>query len=471
MRKNKRNTIFIFFVFISLIYSQNVLAAIKLANIFTDNMVLQRNDEVPIWGWSEPHKQITIKTSWNNETYETKVDKDGAWKIKVKTPSAGGPYQVLFSGDGKDTLNNVLIGDVWFCGGQSNMVMPVKGFRNMPVLHANKIILNGKNPQIRLVTIRHTPASTPQNNVRMTGWSEATPSRVANFSAVAWCYGRMLQKHLGIPFGLINCSRSGSIVEEWMSSQALENFKDLKLKLYNHKRSSLYNGMLHPLIGFAIKGMVWYQGSSNMPESENYHLLFPAMVRQWRKEWGIGTFPFYYVQIAPYAYQNYKEKYASFNSAFLRDAQRKDLDSIPNSGMAILTDVGSYDIVHPPQKEIVGKRLGYIALHGTYGFKGIGYEGPLYDKLTVKDSVAIVYFKHSGNGLTSYYKPLQLFEVAGSDKRFYPAKASISGQTVKVYSPKVKHPVAVRYAFKNYVKGRLYNSYGLPASSFRTDNW
>jgi Domain of unknown function (DUF303). len=285
---------------------------------------------------------------------------------------------------------------------------------------------------------------------------------------------------LDVPVGLICCSYSGSNAEAWMSSGMLKDFPEIKIpqksdsiKEPNRTPILLFNGMLNPIIGYSIKGCIWYQGESNYDRPDQYEKLFPTMVKEWRTLWGQGDFPFYYAQIAPYNYVQLPpyRKGGKYNSAFLRDAQRKSMDKIPNSAMAVLLDIGEENNIHPANKEVGGKRLAYLALAKTYGIKGFGYASPSYESLTVKDSVATVTFQNIPNGLTSFDKRLSNFEVAGADKKFYPANAVLGRKSVSVSSPMVKKPVAVRYAFKDFVVGDLFGTEGLPASSFRTDDW
>jgi sialate O-acetylesterase len=245
------------------------------------------------------------------------------------------------------------------------------------------------------------------------------------------------------------------------------------IKEVSRTPTTLYNAMMSPIIGYGIKGAIWYQGESNYSNPAQYDSLFVTMVDTLRAKWKIGTFPFYYAQIAPYDYAQLPpyNKGGKYNSAFLRDVQRIDEDKIPNDGMAVLMDIGQQATIHPPDKKPVGMRLAYLALAKTYGIKGFGYESPSYQSITIQGDKAIIKFKNVENGITSYFKPLTTFEIAGADKHFYPAKAVISGTSVIVSSDQVKQPVAVRYAFKDFVVGDLFGTNGLPVSSFRTDDW
>ncbi|MGB8194308.1 MAG: sialate O-acetylesterase [Chitinophagaceae bacterium] len=455
-------------------------ADITLPSVFSDNMVLQRNTNAAIWGWATPSKTITVTSSWNKKKYTVRSDATGKWKLTIQTPDAGGPYQLIID-DGKPlTLNNILIGEVWICSGQSNMEMPLKGFRGQPIKGSNEAILHSKNKQLRLYTVPRSGQLQPQENSKPSLWKEAEPEAVSNFSATAYYFGKLLNELLDVPIGLINVSYGGSTAEAWMDENTLKAFPEIVLpgktdsiKIPNRTPTLLFNGMLHPVIGYGMKGVIWYQGESNYERADQYESLFPALISNWRSLWQNGEFPFYYAQIAPYNYAQlppYRTG-GKYNSAFIRDAQRKSLDKISNSGMAVLMDAGEENSIHPANKKAAGERLAMLALAKTYGLKGFGFESPLFDSLFVTGNIAEVRFRSTLNGLTAYGKELSLFEIAGKDKIFYPAKAVISRNSVMLSSPQVKEPVAVRYAFRDFVTGDLFSTEGLPVSSFRTDNW
>lgn len=455
-------------------------AQVKLPSIFTDNMVLQQQSKAPIWGWAKPGSEVTVQSSWDGRSYTAKVDVSGRWKTVLSTPGAGGPYELTITDGIPVKLNNVLVGEVWLCTGQSNMEMPLKGFKGQPILGSNDAILKSKNKNLRIYTVPRSSQKTPQENSKPSPWKVADPETVSNFSATGYFFGRMLNEMLDVPVGLINVSYGGSTIEAWMDSEALKPFKEIQvpgkndsIKVVNRTPTTLYNGMLYPVVGYGIKGCIWYQGESNYERPDQYEHLFPAMVKRWRDLWNEGDFPFYYMQIAPYNYAqlppyNYGGKY---NSAYLRDAQRKSESKIPNSAMAVIMDIGEEASIHPSHKEEGGKRLALLALAKIYGLQGFGYASPEYESMSVTGSVAIVKFANATNGLTSFGKELSCFEVAGKDKMFYPAKAVIGGSSVSVSSPMVKEPVAVRYAFKDFIVGDLFSTEGLPAASFRTDDW
>ncbi|WP_316814983.1 sialate O-acetylesterase [Pedobacter nyackensis] len=462
------------------LYASSSFAEVKPASIFTDHMVLQQQAEVAIWGWAKNNSQVTLTPSWDKKKYTVKADANGKWKLKIATPKAGGPYEMTISDGIAMTLKDILIGEVWFCGGQSNMEMPMKGFKNQPILGANEAVLKSANSQIRLYTVPRSSITERQDNSKPSNWKAAAPEAVANFSATAYYFGKLLSEMLQVPVGLINDSYGGSSIEAWMSPELLKSFPEVKIpsktdsiKEVSRTPTTLYNGMLYPVIGYGIRGAIWYQGESNQTRPDRYEDLFPAMVKEWRNVWEMGEFPFYYAQIAPFAYLKPSEVQSAgkMNSAFIRDAQRKSMAKIPNSGMAVLMDVGEEQCIHPANKEKGGLRLAYLALGNTYGIKGLGFASPDYESISVKEGAAQIKFMNVPNGLTSFGKTLSLFEVAGADKVFYPAKARITGSSVTVSSESVPIPVAVRYAFKDFVVGDLYSNEGLPVSSFRTDDW
>ena len=473
-------------LFLLLLVNFGVYSRLKLPSIIGSNMVLQQQSSVKFWGTASPLKKISIVTSWDNHKCITKSDKDGNWLISLITPKAGGPYDIKITEEEQLVLQNILIGEVWVCSGQSNMEMHVKGFNNQPVNGSLDIIARArKETPIRLFTVKRNMSKTPLGDCSGK-WSENTPENVADASGVAYFFGKYLQEALNVPVGLIMPTWGGTKVEDWMNRKSIESFKEIDLSNLDNNNTPvddpnkvpcvLYNAMIHPLINFAIKGAIWYQGESNANQPALYRRLMPAFVKGLRDDWGSGEFPFYYVQIAPYKYQHPD----SVRGAKLREVQMQNLQDIPNSGMAITLDIGSKDFIHPPEKIKVGNRLAYWALSNTYGRTGYAYCGPVYKSMEVLGSKALISFDHTEGGLTPMGKLIENFEIAGSDKVFYPAKAMVemkkgTGDVLRdrleVESDKVQNPVAVRYAFRNYVEASLFNGFGLPASSFRTDEW
>jgi sialate O-acetylesterase len=458
--------------FIFSIYSLNMSAEIKLPAIFNDNMVLQQKTDCAIWGKASKNAKVSIITSWNKKNYTTEASLDGSWKIKVATPTAGGPYQITIS-DGKVlTLKNILIGEVWVCSGQSNMEMPMKGFTNQPVLGSAEAIAFSQNPEIRLFTVKRNTSLEALNDFEAK-WSLCEPENVVEFSATAYYFGMMLNKKLHIPIGLVHSSWGGTRIEPWISEMGIKNFDWVKIpektpvqKLSPQIPTVLFNAMINPMLGFNIKGVIWYQGESNRLEPSQYQKLLPGLIQNWRNLWGIGDFPFYYVQIAPYDYGK-----DGLNSAYLREAQLKASTIIPNIAMASTMDIGEKSLIHPSNKEIGAQRLAFLALEKTYKVKGIQAESPVYKTIKIVNNIAKLSFDNAPMGLTSYNKKLENFEVAGVDKKFYPADATITKEGIDVSSSLVKEPIAVRYAFKDFVVGDLFGLNGFPVSSFRTDDW
>lgn len=360
------------------------------------------------------------------------------------------------------------------------MEMPMKGFKSQPIWQSNEAILKSTNSKLRMYIVPRSSVLDVQDNSKPSAWKPAGPEATANFSATAYYFGQLLQEMLNVPVGLVNVSYSGSSLEAWMSADELKAFPEVKvpvkgdtIKEVSRTPTTLYNGMLHPVIGYGMRGMIFYQGESNYERSDRYEELFPAFVNNIRKAWNIGEFPFYYAQVAPfkYSYPGTDLTNVKLNSAYIRDAQRKALPKITNAGMAVLMDIGELENIHPARKKEGGVRLAYLALAQTYGIKGFGAFSPTYESIAIDKEKVTVKFQQVAMGLTSFGKPLTLFEIAGSDRKFYPAKATISGSSVVVTADEVKNPVAVRYGFKNFVVGELFGNDGLPVSSFRSDNW
>jgi sialate O-acetylesterase len=304
-------------------------------------------------------------------------------------------------------------------------------------------------------------------------WKTCEPENVSEFSATAYYFGLMLNKVLNVPVGLINTSWGGTRIEPWISEGGFKKFDFVTLPdksgqgtLSPQTPTVLYNAMINPMAGYGIKGAIWYQGESNRNEADKYVMLLPGLVENWRSVWGIGDFSFYYVQIAPFDYGG-----TGLNSAYLREAQLKASTAIPNIGMASIMDIAEKDCIHPADKAAGANRLALLALANTYGKKGFASSGPQYKAMNIEGSAVKLTFNNAENGLTSFGKELSCFEIAGKDKHFFAATAFITGSGITVISPSVEEPVAVRYAFKDFIVGDLFNTEGLPASSFRTDNW
>ena len=621
-------------------------AQLQLPDIISDSMVLQQNTSAPIWGWASPGEKVEVSGSWSKKAMQAVADKDGKWMVKLATPKAGGPFDVVIKANETKTLHGVLIGEVWICSGQSNMEMPLQGWgESTPIKNSAQEIANANYPNMRLFVAEKKVAFSPQKNIRGK-WQTCSPASVAQFSATGYFFGRELFNHLHVPIGLMDVTWGGTIAEAWTSEASLRTMgdfnedldkinltashademmakdkaneaawkealaqnnndlatdatdtswhkmtlpttwenagypdldgiawfkktvdvpaswqgKQLKLDLgpiddndvtyfngtivdstmkegswmadrhytisanllkvgpnviavkvidnagnggiYGKKEqlrlypsdnanangidltgdwlfkvavvkpraatstnpnqpSVLYNGMIAPLVPFAIKGAIWYQGEANVGRAKQYTTLFPLLISDWRKQWSEPNFPFYFVQIAPFNYGG-----DSTQAAALRDAQRRTIEASANTGMAVTMDIGNTTNIHPADKQNVGKRLSYWALNKAYGEKNVAYSGPLYKSMEVKGDKIIVSFTNADGGLTSNNKPLKDFEVSGADNIWKPATATIDGDKVVVQSADVAKPVAVRYAFYSYAEGSLFNGKGLPASSF-----
>lgn len=465
-------------LFVSCLLTSITYANVRLPALISSNMVLQRNATINLWGWADPSEKLTIKASWRKDPLSLVADKKGEWSVKVGTTGSRQPQFIKISA-GKQiiSLDNILFGEVWLCSGQSNMEIPVSGYLGQPVYASQEAITNANDDDIRLFSVGKQASLLPEIQMDVNkGWQSVNPESVKEFSAIGYFFGKRLHDILKVPVGLIHSSWGGSLIEAWMSGDALGSVKKFDLKDVDLKRGNrfptvLFNAMINPLIPYTLKGAIWYQGEANISQPELYKSLFPAMVKDWRARWGIGDFPFYYVQIAPYRYSKENRMDDAGNAAFLREIQMQCLDIIPNSGVAITLDIGTEMVIHPPDKKDVADRLLYNALSQTYGYKAINFSGPTVDSVNVREKGIFLTFKHAEKGLFAYGK-LDGFEIAGADKVFYPAEASIfRGNQVFVKSDKVSEPVAVRYAFRSWAAGTLFNTFLLPASSFRTDNW
>ena len=463
----------------------NLEAKVKLPSIIGDNMVLQQKTTTKLWGWSKGETKIKATTSWDKKSYSTTTDKEGNWLLTVTTPEAGGPYQITISDGEAITLSNILIGEVWFCSGQSNMEMPMKGFPRQPLKGTNTIIAkaNSKTP-IRMFStdlkekdgikkFNKNPQTDSQGQ-----WLDNSPENVAEISATAYFYAQYMQEVLNVPVGIIVSSLGGSMVESWMSREAIAPFKEVDISILDNdieiKKPTTtpcvnYNAKIAPFTNFTIKGFLWYQGESNRNNADLYAKLMPAFVKDLRTRWGLGELPFYFVQIAPFNYDGADKT----SAARLREVQLQNWNEIPNSGMVTTLDIGSPVFIHPVNKETVGERLALWALGATYGKKGFGYIPPVYNSMEKKEAKIYIDIKNAERGISPMWTALSGFEIAGADKVFYPAKAEIETATTRlaVSSDKVPDPVAVRYAYKNYVEASVFGVSGLPLAPFRTDDW
>ena len=463
-------------------------AAVRLPAIIGDNMVLQYGRPVPIWGWADKGEAVTVIFSgWTDdtptlprvrwrETLKARADDHGRWKVIFTHLALGRPMEMAVHGSFGPTikLKNIVAGEVWVGSGQSNMEMNVASSKN-----AAQEITAATYPNIRLFTVAKKKAAEPQTDCAGQ-WVECSPSTVPGFSAAAYFFGRQLHKELKVPVGLIHSSWGGSGAGYWVSRKTLTSIPALK-PLAAGEASYMYNGMIAPLLPYAIRGVIWYQGEANVGGAYQYRTLFPALIADWRAAWGQGDFPFGFVQIAPFA--GYSDDWGSSPAACaeLWEAQAMTLKSSPNTGMVVTTDLADVDKIHPKNKNYVGihptnkqdvgRRLALWALAKVYG-RDLVYSGPIYQSMAVEGTKIRLQFDHVGGGLVAADgKPLTHFTIAGADRKFVRAAAAIDGNTLVVQSDQVAHPVAVRFAWRDDATPNFANKEGLPASPFRTDAW
>ncbi len=487
--------------------SQNI--STKMPAIFCDNMVLQRDMNIPVWGWSKPGAAISV--SLGDIKKETKTDSLGNWMIKFPALEAGGPLILSIKGYDKEIVfKNVMIGDVWICGGQSNMEFTLSKSAD-----GESEVQKADYPNIRLFMVEKKIATSPQTDTNGK-WEVCSPATVKDFSGVGYFFGREIYNNIKVPVGLLKISWGGTPIESWMSKSSLESDPDFlpiysaweeKIKKYPEAKKAydiklkewekakqdaakagktppempvapygpssprqpnvLFNGLVNPVIPFAFKGVIWYQGESNFPRGYQYRKLFPVMIKDWRTHSGQGDFPFIFVQLP-----NYRSSYQKKGAwSEVREAQLMTLKSVPNTAMAVTIDIGDPDDLHPKNKLDVGKRLALCALKLAYK-KDVVASGPLYKGMSVIGNKIKIDFDNIEGGLISKNnEPLKGFVIAGEDKNFVPAEAIIEGDSVIVSDKTISNPAAVRYGWESAPEVNLYNKSNLPASPFRTDSW
>ncbi len=490
----------------SLIGFNTILHAdITLPNIFGDHMVIQRLQTNPVWGKADPGENITVKI--HGQYHTTTAGEDGNWRVMLNPVPTGGPYELIIEAKNTVTLRDILVGEVWLCSGQSNMVRAVNSTYN-----ADVEMVSANYPKIRIISVPNVAAQEPQSNFEGQ-WEACTLESVANFSAIGYVFGRRLHNTLGVPVGLIDNAWGGSNAEAWVPREtlaadgayqkllsdwdetaanysdkkhaaALKKFRDLQTsgqpaptqraprdpRASQKRPANLYNGVLHPVLGYGIRGTIWYQGEGNASQAYQYRDLFPLMITTWRERWGLGDFPFYWVQLADFRAE--KSEPGDSEWAELREAQTLTL-SLPNTGQAVIIDTGEARDIHPRDKQTVANRLVRLALANDYGF-GIAAESPRYTSMQTQEDAITVTFEHvSAEGLFAFdVKEVHGFAIAGEDKKFVWAEAEIvDGDKVKVSSPQVPSPVAVRYAWADNPVANLRDLNGLPVTPFRTDDW
>jgi sialate O-acetylesterase len=501
----------------SLCLSGELLAEVIPHALFGDNAVLQQGRRVPVWGSAEEGEKVTV--SFGEQKAEI-VTKDGKWMVWLDPMKANSNPQTMTIAGANNTvtLSNVLVGEVWVCSGQSNMEWKLSRLVDPAMKRGTpqkwqQDVAAADYPEIRHLTVPHQSSKSPLSNLDAK-WEICSPQTIPDFSAVGYYFGRDLHRELKVPIGLIHSSWGGTLAEAWTRHEALasnpalasilkrhasyvESFpkrlaqykaKEADLlaehqnaciqakkegkepprapapphdpHTYHNVPSRLYNGMINPLLPYAIQGVIWYQGESNSGAADVYRNLFPALIADWRAQWGQGDFPFLFVQITPH----------NNMTPEIREAQFLTLGKASNTAMAVTTDVGDAQNIHPIKKEPVGQRLALAARAIAYA-QPIEYSGPLYKSAQINGNSMTISFDHTGTGLLAQDGPLKGFAIAGEDKVFVPAQAEIKGETVVVTAPQVTNPVAVRYGWANVPEVNLYNQEGLPASPFRTDDW
>ena len=504
-----------FVMFLLLVGNTSLLfAEVRLPNIFSDNMVLQQGIPVQIWGWANAGE--TVNVTFLNQKKSTITGKNGKWSLFLDELDYGGPFELVVNGEENTIIySNVLVGEVWVSSGQSNMEWSLSLTEN-----AQKEIQQSYYPRVRIFNVRKNAQSVPAENVAGT-WNECEPAYTSGFSAVAYFFGTELYHNLNVPIGLIDASWGGSSIEPWIDINVLRAQDDFKpiieeweqcLQEYNsmdsmlqfvkeyvssvyesniakrHPRANrteiptritlpenrdcfsppggMYNGMISPIVPYKIKGVIWYQGESNVPR-DHYQKLFPALIKNWRTQWGLGEFPFFFAQLAPFGGNIWQENEA----ARLREAQFMTYRNVPNTGMAVTMDIGDVNDIHPRNKKEVGRRLALWALADTYNLKEIVKSGPLYKSMSIENNKIRINFDFAEGGLIEQNKGSGDFEIAGEDNVFVPATCEIKNDHVLISAKTIKKPIAVRYGWGNAAQPGLFNKEGLPASPFRTDDW
>jgi sialate O-acetylesterase len=467
-------------------------AEVRLPHLFSDGMILQQGKPIRVWGWADEGESIQI--AFLNQAAAV-VAKDGQFEASLDPVAAGGPYTLKIN---DRVIQDVWVGEVWVCGGQSNMEWPLRAS-----FEAEKHVAAADNPNIRLFYVPHVRSDTPLDDVDAQ-WTPCNPETAAGFSAVGYFFGKKLAEELNVPIGLISSNWGGTPAEAWTREEVLAENNILR-ELFTQKavdgarhrmnilrweaaveeakakgenppgrpwgyweNSVLYNGMIAPLLPYAIGGAIWYQGESNAGQPEQYRELFPVMIKNWREDWRVGDFPFLLVQLAPFMAIEQQPTDPAW--AYLREAQLLATKVLPNVGMAVITDVGEEQDIHPRKKEPVGQRLALLALDMKYG-KDIVSSGPEFRCMEITGNKVVLHFDHVGSGLVAKDGDLKGFAIAGANRAFQWAEAKIVGDTIEVWHKDISEPVSVRYGWANFPLGNLWNEEGLPATPFRTDQW
>lgn len=481
-------------------------AEIRTSAVFGDHMVLQREKPIHVWGWTAPGQSVDVRLAGKAET--VKSGDDGRFDVSLPALPAGGPHKMTISSDGESVeYEDVLIGEVWVCSGQSNMQWAVQQSDD-----ADLEALAANFPNLRLISVPQVGTQEPQTTFDGQ-WEASTPETVKQFSAVGFFFGRQIHQTLDVPVGLIDNAWGGSAAEAWVERDVLRSsgkFDELlarwrdteatfdyekELTKYRerlsewqknkkgnrpraprnvltgqHRPANLYNGVLYPIIGYTVRGAIWYQGESNAGRAYQYRELFPLMIRHWRDEWGQGDFPFYWVQLADFMQESDQPKESAW--AELREAQTMTLTQLPNTGEAVILDLGEASDIHPKNKQDVGKRLARWALAKDYGYD-VPCQSPTYRSMSVEGDTIVLKFDHVGGGLDTFDVNTPIgFAIAGEDQTFVNADAKITGKdTIEVSSDQVSDPVAVRYAWADNPVCNVQSREGLPMTPFRSDDW
>lgn len=465
----KYSALFFLFCLYVIPVSEVEAQQLRLPDIFSDNMVLQQQTNINFHGYAGTQQSIKVVPGWTNDTLKTTSDSNAEWTLDLRTPDAGGPYQItVVDGDQQVVIHNVLIGEVWLASGQSNMEMSADWHPD----YYKKDIGKAGNKKIRFFKINKVTAPYPQKEVRGE-WKVATPASMRTFSLAGYFFGRRLNQKLGRPIGLIESAWGGTPVEAWTPNEIFKEHAGLAVSAAKlqpvpwcpMRPAVTYNAMIHPIAGFPIAGAIWYQGETNTANPETYEATFSDMIQSWRRLWQ-QDFPFYFVQIAPYTYDTPQ------SAALVREQQLETYQHLAKTGMVVTTDItGDTTNIHPKDKQDVGERLARWALAKNYDQEDIIYSGPIFDSMEVNSDKAILHFDFAEKGLMKKGRQLRDFVIAGENHHFVKADAQIKGTTVIVSSSEVEHPKAVRMGFSNTAIPNLFNKSGLPASPFRTDDW
>ena len=466
-----------------------VQAKVRLPHLIGDNMVIQQQSDVRLWGWDKPGTTVKVTTSWNSDVVSAKTGNDGRWMVKVQSPKASyEPLSVTFDDGEKTTIKDILAGEVWVCAGQSNMEMPVKGFWQCPVKDYNQwVIESAQHKGVHSVKIPSVMRAEPQEDTQCE-WRVCGPETVSDFSATGYFFARLMHQALDIPIGLIEANKGGSRVESWLTKENLQKYTSdptdsveiaKKWAKFDYHRSLLWgNGTFNPILNYTVKGILYYQGCSNVGDpGDQYSQRMKLLVDQWRQQFGLGEIPFYFVEIAPYFYDDMNGD----AGARLREQQFKASTLIPNSALVCTNDlVYPYEFsqIHPTQKQQVGERLAYTALNRDYGFSQVLYKSSSFKDMKIDGDAVLIHLQDNYHS-DAPFEDIRGFELAGEDQVFYPAKAQHFWQegggywdeALKLTCPEVAKPVAVRYCFRNFQLGNVKNGANLPLFPFRTDNW